>query len=210
MSRLTDTEIRTVYAIAARCLDYPTEELFADLSPLRTAVTGLPATHRPRLAALLDHLAATGHAVAAADYVAGFDLRRRCCLYLTYYSYGDTRKRGIGLLAFQNAYTRAGMTLRPDELPDHLCVVLEFAATVDLAAGRKLLESHRAGLELLRLALADTRSPYASLLDAVSATLAPLRGDQRTAVARLAAEGPPDEEVGLDSYPALDLTGARR
>jgi nitrate reductase delta subunit len=35
----------------------------------------------------------------------------------------------------------------------------------------------------------------------VCATLPPLGGDDREAVARLAAEGPPDEDVGLDAYP---------
>jgi len=37
---------------------------------------------------------------------------------------------------------------------------------------------------------------------AVSATLPPLRGDERDAVRRLAAEGPPEEEVGLAPFAA--------
>ena len=59
---------------------------------------------------------------------------------------------------------------------------------------------HRAGLELLRLSLRDMGSPWASLIDAVTATLPPLRGDERDAVRRLAAEGPPEEEVGLAPF----------
>ena len=59
---------------------------------------------------------------------------------------------------------------------------------------------HRAGLELLRLSLRDMGSPWASLVDAVTATLPPLRGDERDAVRRLAAEGPPEEEVGLAPF----------
>ena len=38
-----------------------------------------------------------------------FDLRRRCALYLTYYRYGDTRKRGMAMLAFKAAYRAAGL-----------------------------------------------------------------------------------------------------
>ena len=59
---------------------------------------------------------------------------------------------------------------------------------------------HRAGLELLRLSLRDAGSPWAAAVDAVTATLPPLRGDELEAVRRLAAEGPPEEEVGLTPY----------
>ena len=56
-----------------------------------------------------------------------FDLRRRC-LYLTYYSFGDTRKRGMALLQFTAAYRVAGFELAADELPDHLAMLCEFTA----------------------------------------------------------------------------------
>ncbi|MEW2614789.1 nitrate reductase molybdenum cofactor assembly chaperone [Streptomyces sp. NPDC047880] len=135
----------------------------------------------------------------AAAYVATFDHRKRCCPYLTYYAHGDTRRRGLGLLGLKQTYAAAGWRLTDDELPDHLAVVLEFAAT-DPATGHRLLTEHRAGLELLRLALADEDAPWAHVLDSVSATLPALAGDDREAVARLAAQGPPEEQVGLDPY----------
>ena len=69
---------------------------------------------------------------------------------------------------------------------------------------------HRAGLELLRLSLRDLGSPWASLIDAVTATLPPLRGDERDAVRRLAAEGPPEEEVGLAPFAAPAVQPRRR
>ncbi len=47
-----------------------------------------------------------------------FDLRRRCALYLTYYRYGDTRKRGMAMLAFKAAYRAAGLEPTDSELPD--------------------------------------------------------------------------------------------
>jgi nitrate reductase delta subunit len=133
----------------------------------------------------------------AEDYVATFDHRKRCCLYLTYYTHGDTRNRGVALLRLKQSYAAAGWRLTDAELPDHLAVVLEFAASGDPVAGRHLLTEHRAGIELLRLALHDAHSPWADVLDSVSATLPDLAGDIRTAVARLAAEGPPEEQVGL-------------
>jgi nitrate reductase delta subunit len=112
-------------------------------------------------------------------------------------------------LRFKQTYLRAGFPLvetgEDAELPDHLCVVLEFGATVDQEQGRRLLLDHRAGLELLRLALRDAGSPWAGAVEAVTATLPVLRGDERDAVRRLAAEGPPEEEVGLSPYGGPDL-----
>ena len=129
----------------------------------------------------------------------------------TYFAHGDTRKRGMALLRFKQTYLASGFELDDAELPDHLCVVLEYAATVDQARGRDLMLDHRAGLELLRLSLHDLGSPWASLIDAVTATLPPLRGDERDAVRRLAAEGPPEEEVGLAPFAAPQFSpGAAR
>ena len=83
----------------------------------------------------------------------------------------------VALLAFKTAYRRAGLELSPDELPDHLAVVLEYAATVDPKYGRRILLDHRAGVELLRLALEDAGSPYVDVVRAICATLPPLTGD---------------------------------
>jgi nitrate reductase molybdenum cofactor assembly chaperone NarJ/NarW len=182
---------------ASLLLDYPDERLLDRRELLRSAAQVLG---DPALTRFLDHLDVTPLPELAADYVATFDHRKRCCLYLTYYAYGDTRKRGMALLRFKHAYRIAGYALDDAELPDHLAVVLEFAATVDPKIGRRLLIEHRAGLELLRLALRDANSPYADVLEAVSATLPPLAGRERDAVARLAAEGPPAEEVGLAPF----------
>ena len=143
-----------------------------------------------------------GRVALQADYVETFDTRRRCNLFLTYFAHGDTRKRGMALLRFKQTYLSAGFELADTELPDHLCVVLEFAATVDHEAGRQLMLDHRAGLELLRLSLRDLSSPWTPLVDTVTATLPPLRGEERDAVRRLAAEGPPEEEVGLAPFAA--------
>jgi nitrate reductase delta subunit len=206
---LDDRQRALIHRTAALLLDYPDQRLLDHLPQIRAAGETFGPAVRSHLDPLLDHLERTPLSRLATDYVETFDLRRRCCLYLTYYAYGDTRKRGIALLAFKRAYRLAGMQLEIDELPDHLCVVLEFSATADLAAGTRLLLEHRAGVELLRLALLDAGSPYAGAVAMVSATLPPLAGPDREAVARLAAEGPPGEEVGLEPFAPPDYMGAR-
>lgn len=208
-ARLATREAAVAHRAAALLLEYPTTELVALVPTLRAAVGELPAHLADPLTVTLDHVAATPLPELAAQYVATFDLRRRCSLYLTYYAYGDTRRRGVALVELKQAYRRAGLEVADDELPDHLSVLLEFASGEDpLAreAGVALLLAHRAGLELLRLALQDAGSPWVGAVVAVCRTLPPLDGDDREAVARLAAEGPPGEEVGLDPSLALPAT----
>ncbi|REE96739.1 nitrate reductase molybdenum cofactor assembly chaperone [Thermomonospora umbrina] len=192
-----------VWQAASLLLDYPDARWAGRLPLLRRVVGALPSSSGESLGRFLAHLDVTPLTDLAADYVATFDHRRRCCPYLTYYAYGDTRKRGMALLRFKHAYRAAGVVLDDGELPDHLAVVLEFAATVDPRAGRRLLVEHRAGLEVLRLALTEDGSAWAAVLDAVSATLPALDGEGRDAVLRLAAAGPPGEEVGLAPYGAF-------
>jgi nitrate reductase delta subunit len=214
MRILTPRDVAVVRQVAGLALGYPDDELLARLPVLRAAVAALPTAAGAPLAGLLDHLARTPPDALTADYVATFDLSRRHALHLTYFTHGDTRKRGVALLRIKQLYRRAGFVLDDSgddaELPDHLSVVLEFAATVDARAGERLLQEHRAGLELLGLALADAGSPYVAATAAVSATLPPLHGSVREAVARLAAEGPPGEEVGLDPFVPPEISGARR
>jgi nitrate reductase delta subunit len=196
----TAVERATARQVCSLLLGYPDEELLGRLPLLRAAAVPLPAELAGPLGRFLDHLETTPLQRQQADYVETFDLRRRCCLYLTYYAYGDTRKRGMALLQFKHLYTRAGLALSDAELPDHLAVVLEFAAVGDAARAERLLTQHRAGVELIRLALEERRSPYADVLRAVSATLPPLAATDHEAVLRLARQGPPAEEVGLDPY----------
>ena len=199
---LSPEQLTTVWQSVSLLLDYPDEQVLARTELVRSACRGLPAPIGDSIRDFLEHLGSTPLPELQADYVETFDNRRRCNLFLTYFAHGDTRKRGMALLRFKQTYLRAGFVLDDAELPDHLCVVLEFAATIDRDLGRDLMLDHRAGLELLRISLRDLGSPWASLIDAVTATLPALRGEERDAVRRLAAEGPPEEEVGLAPFAA--------
>lgn len=135
-----------------------------------------------------------------AAYVDTFDLRRRVTLHLTFYEHGDTRRRGAALLRLKRLYREAGLEFEAYELPDHLAVMLAFAALAPEGYGEALLTGHRPAIELLRRGLEDAGSPYMHVVDAVCACLPPMRADQRDQVALLAEHGPPDERVGIDPY----------
>lgn len=208
---LPPQQLAVAWQSASLLLGYPDEELLGRLDLIRGASHDLPEPIGEAIRAVVVHLEATPLTQAQAEYVETFDKRRRNSLFLTYFAHGDTRKRGVALLRFKQTYLRSGFVIDAEsehggELPDHLCVVLEYAATIDQELGWGLLLDHRAGLELLRMSLRDSGSPWAGAVEAVTATLPPLRGDEHEAVRRLAAEGPPEEEVGLTPYatPAFD------
>ena len=203
MRRSRALESAGAWQLASVLLGYPDEQLAEQLPMLATEIERLPAASAAPLRRFVMHALKTPTLDLAQHFVETFDHRRRCCLFLTYYAHGDTRRRGVALLEFKTAYRLAGLELGPDELPDHLAVVLEYAGT-DPRGGRQLLLDHRAGIELLRLALQDAGSPYADVLRAVTATLPALAGDEREAVRRLAAQGPPTEDVGLAPFAASE------
>jgi nitrate reductase delta subunit len=190
------------YKVASVLLQYPTIALFDGLDVLRTEA---PGTFIP----FLEWLRTTPADEVASHYVETFDLRRRCALYLTYYRYGDTRKRGMAMLAFKAAYRDAGFEVSGAELPDYLPLVLDFAALHP--RGEKLLRAHRADLELLLRALREAGSPYADVVAAVCAQLPGLRRADRALAQRFWESGPPEEEVGLEPFaPPGYLTGDAR
>ncbi|MEU4605429.1 nitrate reductase molybdenum cofactor assembly chaperone [Kribbella sp. NPDC023972] len=207
---LDGIQLTLAWQSASLLLGYPDQQLLERLELIRRASQELPSQVGKLLRATAANLGDTPLAVLEADYVETFDNRRRHNLFLTYFAYGDTRKRGAALLRFKQTYLASGFELAASELPDHLCVVLEYAATVDREQGRRLLVEHRAGLEVLRLSLAEADSRWAGAVQAVTATLPPLQGDEPEAVRRLIAEGPPEEEVGLTPYGSAFDTGPAR
>jgi nitrate reductase molybdenum cofactor assembly chaperone NarJ/NarW len=181
------------WALLSYLLRYPDERMVA----ARAEVAALdPGPVREAL----ERFVAESQAPYAEHYVETFDLRRRASLNLTYYAHGDTRERGMALLRLKKLYRLAGLPMSSSELPDHLTVMLAFAALADEGRGEALLAQHRPAIELLRLSLHDLESPYAHVLDAIAALLPPISASDRAEVARLAREGPPDEAVGLEPY----------
>jgi nitrate reductase molybdenum cofactor assembly chaperone NarJ/NarW len=189
------------YKLLSVLLRYPDERLVAARDELAAAVAALPRSpEKPPLERFLAHLARATPRELEQGYVETFDLRRRTSLYLTYYLHGDTRKRGMSLLRLKRLYAAAGLELAREELPDYLPLVLEFAALAPEGAGETVLRQHRPSLELLRASLHAAGSPYAHLLDAVCAGLPRLSALEREHVRRLAADGPPSEQVGLQPF----------
>ncbi|WP_155057437.1 nitrate reductase molybdenum cofactor assembly chaperone [Streptomyces blattellae] len=158
-----------LYQAAALCLTYPDDEFRARLPLLREAA--------PQLREFTDHAAVTDARELAAHYVQVFDFDERHSLYLSWWQDGDTRRRDMSLVRFEDLYRAHGLEFTGEELPDFLPAVLEFAART---GNTDLLTDHRAGLERLRAGLTAFGTPYACVLDAVCATLPPVRTGARS------------------------------
>ncbi|HET9518043.1 MAG TPA: nitrate reductase molybdenum cofactor assembly chaperone [Actinoplanes sp.] len=190
-------------------LRYPDPDTLAPLPTLIAALDDLPAPVAGPLRVVAEHRRDHDPAAVAAAYVEHFDFRRRCCLHLTYYTAGDTRRRGEALVLFAAAYKSAGVEVVDGELPDYLPAVLDLAA-LDPDGGWRLLRENRVGLDLLVKALEKEQSVYRHVIEAVLQMLPPAQPSDIAAAIRLAQSGPPVEQVGLEPFGLVDTTGGRR
>lgn len=190
---------RVVHQAAAWCLSYPDEDFVPALGAVADALAEYPRTSATQgIPVFLDATRGRELAELQEEYVQLFDLSRKHALYLSYWTDGDTRRRGEVLGTFKQHYRDSGAVVDTHgELPDYLPMVLEFAARVDPAVGAELLQSYRPSLELLRIALTEARTPYAGVVEAVCATLPGASPADRAAVMRMAGLGPPTETVGI-------------
>ncbi|ANP50605.1 nitrate reductase delta subunit [Streptomyces griseochromogenes] len=149
-----------LYQASALCLTYPDEDLMDRLPLVREAA--------PQLREFVDHAAVTPLPDLAEHYVRVFDFKNRHSLYLSWWRDGDTRRRGMSLVRFKDLYRAHGLEFTDEELPDYLPAVLEFTART---GNTDPLTEYHDGLEQLRSRLTDAGTPYASILDAVCATV---------------------------------------
>ncbi|MFF2675549.1 nitrate reductase molybdenum cofactor assembly chaperone [Arthrobacter koreensis] len=188
-----------VRQVASLLLQYPDEALLASLPLLRTALAEEEAL-TDGMDEFLEWFTERPLTVLQSEYVQEFDLSKRHSLHLTYWTDGDTRRRGEALAAFKEVYREHGILPEGTELPDYLPLVLEFAAKVSPADGYELLQRYRPSVELLRLALRDAGLPYHHVLALVCSTLPGVSPEDAQTVMRTAGYGPPTESVGLEPY----------
>lgn len=191
---------RLVWQAASLLLAYPDGGLAGRLDTVEELLGHIGGPAAALLGRTVAALRTLEPMAAATGYVETFDMRRRTTMYLTYWTAGDTRNRGREMLAFATAYRDAGVEPPRAEAPDHLPVVLEFAATVDPDAGRRLLIEHRVPIDVLREALEEAKSPYRHTIAAVCETLPAATDQEARRAQRLAQAGPPTEAVGLQPF----------
>lgn len=159
------TQHRAIYGHFATLLSYPEQEHWT-LAPAlagRLARMSMPAAtdlHR-----YVEYLDSTSLPQAREHYTRAFDLSPLAVPYLSVYLFGaENPQRGQFMAGFSGAYAEAGHNCG-GELPDHLAVVLAYAA---VAPEETWDEVQRlclpSPLKLMRQALGEAKSPYQHVL----------------------------------------------
>ena len=104
-------------------------------------------------------------------YTGTFDVTPSCVMYVSIHLFGEENfKRGEFMAGLHARYQQAGFSTL-GELPDHLSVLLRFAAQVDDAERRELAEFCLLGPIGKMIAALNEANPYRALLEAVRDTL---------------------------------------
>ncbi|HKB53312.1 MAG TPA: nitrate reductase molybdenum cofactor assembly chaperone, partial [Ramlibacter sp.] len=154
----------------ALLLGYPDaklRELLPQLADAVDAEAALPKARCTELCSLIRQLQRSDALDSEAAYVELFDRGRATSLHLFEHVHGDSRDRGPAMVDLTKTYEQAGLFLAPHELPDHLCVVLEFASTQPPAVAREFLGEMAHILNAIFSALRRRDSRYASVIAAV-------------------------------------------
>jgi nitrate reductase molybdenum cofactor assembly chaperone NarJ/NarW len=154
----------------AMLLGYPDAALRANLSQLIEAIDtegAVPAARRLELKALANELTRMDPMEVESRYVETFDRGRATSLHLFEHVHGDSRDRGPAMVDLAQTYAKAGLMMGPEELPDHLCVVLEFASTQPAQLASDFLGEMEHILTAIFSALLKRESPYATVVAAV-------------------------------------------
>jgi nitrate reductase molybdenum cofactor assembly chaperone NarJ/NarW len=183
--------MRLTLRVLAHLLRYPDAELRDHLGELADALqleAAVPGHRLAELLALIRRLQSQGALQVESEYVELFDRGRSTALHLFEHVHGDSRDRGPAMIDLIQTYEQAGLYLGPEELPDHLPVLLEFASTQPPQQAREFLAETAHIVRRIFSALQARESPYASVLAAVLE----LAGEKAEAVP-VPAEPPMDE-----------------
>ena len=126
---------RVLYAAAAVVLSYPDDETLGRLPLVEAALVeaGALAPFEPVLA----HLRSMAPMEAQAWHVQEFDLSRRHAMHLTYWTDGDTRRRGEVLAAIKQTYRDSGLVANLfDERDPAVKMLLAMAISAANKAGK--------------------------------------------------------------------------
>ena len=141
------------YKLLAELLDYPSEQLIADLRELIAEhgdVAGLleavdrehlfPRDEREKITLFIDWLLAQEAMEVQSSYVQTFDMVPEHSLHLTHHLFGDDKNRGPALIDLSEYYKSYGLQHEESEIPDYLPLMLEFVSMLEDNEARIFLE----------------------------------------------------------------------
>ena len=160
-------EYKKILRIAAYLLEYPDAAWWEEFSEYRAAARELKNQQtREVFHDLFDYVEGVGAKEYEQDYVRKFDFSQNTNLYLTTHNRTDFGKQSEEMHTYKRLFLDNGYDL-PKELPDYLPALLELAATVDREQAKKILDTARPKIELLRDRFIEAKLPQVFLLDII-------------------------------------------
>ncbi|QGZ37982.1 respiratory nitrate reductase chaperone NarJ [Pseudoduganella flava] len=150
------------YQVLSLLLQYPDEELIADLRELEAVLEERPAW-RERLQPLLAYLGTTPLIELQQEYVATFDRNPSHSLHLFEHVHGESRDRGQAMVDLIEEYRKHGLEMSGDELPDYVPLFLEFLGQLPADDAERMLGEAVDVLAHVGRKLCSSNSPYGVL-----------------------------------------------
>ena len=167
-------EYKITLKIAAFLLEYPDAAWWEEFPEYRAAAQELKTPQsRDVLLDLFDYIEQVGAKEYEREYVRKFDFSQNTNLYLTTHNRTDFGKQSNEMLDYKKLFLENGFDLQK-ELPDYLPALLELAINVEPAQTKKILETARPKIELLRERFIEAKLPQVFLLDVILSQLSTL------------------------------------
>lgn len=161
----------TLRSLAA-LLGYPSEELKANISSLRSALRKEEVLDQPVLDALeplLKRFEREELLDLQAAYSELFDRSRTLSLNLFEHVHGESKERGQAMIDLGQQYLADGFFLESAELPDFIPVFLEYASCLPEAEAREMLSQPAHVFAALAERLDERKAPQAAIFHALIA-----------------------------------------
>lgn len=169
------------YKLLSALLSYPDEALVEAIPDINEMLhSGFEASEAIVIGNFLRDLAAQDLTEAKGLYVQTFDMTPEHALHLTHHLFGDDKNRGPALIDLSEHYRGYGLDIAandgdPNELPDHLPLMLEFCAQLDEEEARTFLSQWSRVLGQLASNLEKSQSVYAPLIRLIERRGRPLQ-----------------------------------
>ena len=169
------------YKLLSALLSYP-DEAFVEAIPDFNEMlrSGFEASEAIVMENFMRNLAAQDLTDAQGIYVQTFDMTPEHALHMTHHIFGDDKNRGPALIDLSEHYRSYGLNIAandgdPNELPDHLPLMLEFCAQLNDEEACAFLSQWGKVLGQLASNLEASNSVYAPLIRLVERRSRPLQ-----------------------------------
>ena len=136
------TQIQQIYRLFSALFTYPSPELAAEISECHRQLKA----DYPEAAELIHQFQTFVNSTSISHleeiYTSTFDVNPVCFPYPGFHLFGENFNRAYFLVKLQQKYQEHGFTAPPNELADHLSVMLEFLSTLetDAVLAQELIE----------------------------------------------------------------------